>query len=276
MKEQNFEKHTQQEPVDVEQRLRAYFGPALPEQPLSSASWQRLSHQLGPQEGARQRRRIPRLPRIAWRLPQKRARANVPTALQDAFARIAYKARIAYTPAMLRCSLISPVREPAVRSSWLGRRTIRLFLPINAMISMGQDELDVLVATGIARSIAARKPKYMSGRLLLAGMALLACLVLILSWMHHVLLVGLPLAMVLCALSVWFWQRQTRSIAFHADTLMVRWLGRSRACSGLHALANRSRAPRRRRWGEPSLLERIERVCGTRVEARDHELTLVG
>ena len=72
------------------------------------------------------------------------------------------------------------------------------------------------------------------------------------------------------------WQRQARSLAFRADTLMVRWLGRGPACSGLHALAERSQAPRRRRWGEPSLVERIERVCRAGVEARENRLTLVG
>ena len=72
------------------------------------------------------------------------------------------------------------------------------------------------------------------------------------------------------------WQRQARSLAFRADTLMVRWLGRGPACSGLHALAERSQAPRRRRWGEPSLVERIERVCRAGVETRENRLTLVG
>ncbi len=43
-----------------------------------------------------------------------------------------------------------------------------------------------------------------------------------------------------------------------------------------HSLTERSRTPRRRRWGEPSLMERIERVCGTGVETRENRLTLVG
>jgi hypothetical protein len=196
--------------------------------------------------------------------------------LQDAFARIVYKAGVGYTPAMLRCSLKPRVREPAVHSVWLGRRTIRLILPISALIVMGQDELDVLLATGVARSISARKPKYKLGRLLLVSVALLVCLLLILGWMRHVPLIGLPPAVVLCAFVTWFWQRQTRTIAFHADTLIVRWLGRSHVCSGLHALADRSRVSRRVRWGEPTITQRIQRVCGTPVKARDHELTLVG
>ena len=43
-----------------------------------------------------------------------------------------------------------------------------------------------------------------------------------------------------------------------------------------HSLAERIRAPRRRQWGEPSLAERIERVCGTGVETKENRLTLVG
>jgi len=177
---------------------------------------------------------------------------------------------------MLRCRLTPDVHEPAVRGSWLGRRTIRLTLRLGAVMTLGQDELDVLLATGLARSVSARHLKYTLGRLLLAGLVLLACPTLIVCWMHHVLLVGIPLALALYAVAVWRWQRQARSLAFHADTLMVRWLGRGTACQGLHKLAGRSRALRRRRWGEPSLVERIERVCGTGVEARENQLTLVG
>jgi hypothetical protein len=273
MKEQNFEKHPQREVEDVEQRLRAYFGPPLPEQPLSSASWQSVHQRLGPQEGTERGRRIHHM---AWHLPRKRSQAHVPISLQHAFARIANEARVDYTPAMLRCSLIPSAHEPSLRVSWLVRRNIRLRLPLGAVTSMEQDELDVLLATGIARSIAVRKPGYVLGRLLLAGMVLLACLVLIWSWMHHALLFGVPLAVLLCALAALLWHGQTRAMAFRADLLVVRWLGRSHACRGLHALADLSRSPQRRRWGEPSLVERIERVCGPRVEARNHELTLVG
>ena len=141
---------------------------------------------------------------------------------------------------------------------------------------MEQTELDVLLATGLARSICARKPIYSFGRLLLASMVLIASIVLILSWMHNVPFVGFPLAIALCVSVVWLMHTQARSISFHADTLMVLWLGRGHVCNGLHALADHSRKPRRKRWGEPSLAERIKRVCGTRVETRDNQLTLVG
>lgn len=270
MKEQNFGKSKQQESVDVEKRLKAYYGPQLPEQPLSQTSWQNLRLRLGSQVDTRRRHRF------SWHLPRKRSRAYVPTSIEDTFTRIAYKAHIPSTPSMLRFSLKPRVREPIVHGSWFGRRKIRLILPLNAVVSLEQAELDVLLATGLARSIGARKPRYTLGRLLLGIVVLIASIVLILSWTHHVLLVGVPLAIALYALVVWLLHKQARSIAFHADKLTVVWLGRGHACTGLHALADHSRTPRRRRWGEPSLAERIERVCGTRVETRDHQLTLVG
>src|SRR5216683_3024826 len=240
MNEHHVSQSEQSESRDVEQRLSAYYGPKLPERPLPPASWQYVRHRIGVQAGTRCRSRL--------RLPRKRSRAYVPTSLQEAFARIASEAGVPSTPEMLRCRLTPDVHEPAVRGSWLGRRTIRLTLRLGAVMTLGQDELVVL----------------------------LACLTLIVCWMHHVLLVGIPLALALYAVAVWRWQRQARSLAFHADTLMVRWLGRGTACQGLHKLAGRSRALRRRRWGEPSLVERIERVCGTGVEARENQLTLVG
>ncbi len=63
-------------------------------------------------------------------------------------------------------------------------------------------------------------------------------------------------------------------MAIQADNLMVEWLGRGRACEGLHALANRTGAPSRGHWGELSLEERIARVCGTRVRIEHERLTL--
>ena len=269
MKEQNFGK-SEQQPFDLEQRLRAYYGPQLREQPLAQASWQRLRSQLGSQEGTRRRRRL------HWRLARRRSRAYVPTSIQQAFARIVYEARVPATQLLLRCSVGPRTHEPAARGSWLGKRKVRLRLPLNALMTMGQAELDVLLAAGLARSISARKPTYTLGRLLLVGVLLIACLTLILLWMHHIPLTGLPVALLLIASVAWLWHIQARSLAFHADTLIVLWLGRSHACSGLHALADRSRTPRRGRWGEPSLAERIKRVCGARVETRSKQLTLVG
>ena len=270
MKEQNFGKSKQQEPFDLEKRITTYYGPQLREQPLSQASWQNLRHRLGSQENTKRRHRF------SLHLPRKRSRAYVPTPIQDAFARIAYDAHVPSSPSMLRCSMKLQDHEPAVRASWFGRRKIRLVLPLNAVTTMEKTELDVLLATGLARSICTRKPTYTPGRLLLASMVLIASIVLISSWMQDVPLVGFPITIALCVSVVWLMHMQARSIAFHADALMVLWLGRGHVCNGLHALADHSRTPRRRRWGEPSLAERIKRVCGTRVEVKDNQLTLVG
>jgi hypothetical protein len=270
MKEQNSDKNKPQGPFDLEQRLTSYYGPPLQEQPLSLSSWQNVRLRLGSQEGTERRSRF------RWPLRRKKIQADVPTSIQSAFAYISYEARIPYRPSMLRCRITPQIHEPAIHGSWLGRRSIRLFLPVNAVTTMGQTEFNVLLAAGLARSIYARKPTYTFGRLLLAGVVLIAGITLILFWMHHFPLIGLPLAVALCTSVACLWHIQARSIAFYADTLIVLWLGREHVCSGLHSLADRSRTPWRGRWCEPSLVERIERVCGRRVQARENQLTLVG
>jgi len=270
MNERNFDKSQYQEPFDLEKRLRAYYGPQLPEQPLSQTSWQELYLRLSSQEDAK------RSHRFHLRLPRKRSRVNIPTSIQDTFTRIADKAGVPSRSAALSFSLKPQIREPIVRNSLFGRHKIRLILPLNAVATIGQVEQDVLLATGLARSIYARKPIYVFGYLLLTSMVLIASIVLILSWMHNPSLVGFPLAIMLFVSIVWFIHLQARSIAFHADTLMVFWLGRDHVCNGLHALADHSRTPSRRRWREPSLAERIKRVCGTHVDVKDNQLTLVG
>lgn len=268
MQEENFNKNRQQEPFDLEKRLTSYYGPPLREQPLPSSSWQKLQHQLGPQDAAGLRNPV------HSHLLRKRSQAEVPAFVQDAFARIAYEARIPYVPSMLRYQSVLRDHEPIVHSSWLGKRTIKLLMPVNKAITMRQAELDVLLAAGVARSICARKPTYMLGRLLLTCVALLASIALILSLVYHSPFIMLLITIILYAIVALLLHIQARSIAFRADTLMVRWLGREHVCSGLHALADHSQTPRRRRWGEPSLVERIRRVCGTRAEARENELTL--
>ena len=270
MHEQQSSQNQQAEPWDLEQRLRAYYGPPLPEQPLAPTAWHGVRHRLGVQAGTRCRRSL----RLG--LPRKRSRACVPTAMQDAFARIACEAGLPAHLVVLHYRMKPGVHSPVVRGSWLGKRTVWLTLPLAAVATIGQDELDVLLATGLARSIGVRQANYTLGRLLLAGVMLLACLTLFVCWMHQVLLAGIAPALALCAVVAWCWQRQARALAFQADTLMVRWLGRQTACRGLHDLADHSRAPRRRKWGEPSLAERIERVCGAGKEAGENQLTLVG
>lgn len=270
MKEQNFGKGQQQEPFDLDKRLSAYYGPPLREQPLSDSSWQHLRLQLASQGGVKRRYHF-RCP-----LPRKRSRTDVPAFLQDALARIANEAHIPYVPSMLHCRFSLQAHEPVVRRTWLGRHTIRLLLPINAGTTLELAEREVLLATALARSVCASQLGYTLGRLFLVIVMLLAGSALTLFWLDHLPLLGFSLATLLLAGAVWLWHVQARSVAFRADALMVFWLGREQACRGLHAWVDRSRAPRRQRWGEPSLVERIERVCGTRVEAMEDRLTLIG
>ena len=269
MNEHDFDTNEQAGSTDLEQRLRTYYGPQLREQPLSQASWQHVRLQLGAQDGPRRRRRFQRL------FASRRSRAYVPASLQEAFARIVSEANIP-SQVTLRCSLQPRRQEPAVRSSWLGKRSIHLLLSIHTLTTMEHAELDVLLATGLARSVGARKPAYRLGQFLLATLLLLAAVALILFWFHHMPLVGFPVALLLCGGGAWIWHLPARSLAFSADRLVVFWLGSSRACRGLHALADRSRTPERKRWSEPSLEERIARVCGSRVESKSNQLTLVG
>ena len=269
MKEQNFGKSKQREPFDLEKRLSTFYGPQLREQPLSQASWQNLLHRLGSQEDTKRRHHF------SLRFPRKRSRAYVPTSIQDTFTRIAYEARIPTRSSMLSFALNPHIREPMVRCSRFGKRKIRLILPLNVIATIGQSELDVLLATGLARSICTYKPINVLGRLMLVSVMLIASLVMIWSWINHVPVVGIPVAIGLYVSIVWLIHLQSRSIAFHADALMVLWLGRGRICNGLHALAVHTQTPRRKRWGEPSLAERIKRICGTRVDIKDNQLTLV-
>lgn len=164
---------------------------------------------------------------------------------------------------------------PDGRDTTIVSQSRREYKPSSTYVSNMRLLLHRRVCGRTTISCSARTSTYTPGRLLLAGLVPLACLTLIVCWMHHVLPVGIPLALALWAVVVWCWQRQARSLAFHADTLMVRWLGRSHACNGLHALAERRPASRRGHWGESSLAERIERVCGMPVEARENRLTLV-
>src|SRR6266567_3293313 len=210
---------------ELDKRLAAYYGPELREQPLSSASWQRLRSQLNTRHSTiyRQRMRL----RGRWH----RRNSFVPAYVQETFSRISYEARVSYPQSLLQCSLNTRVHMPTVRVSTLGKHKIKLVLPSIAEGAIGQPGLDVLVAAGLARYLYARKPEQIIMRVLMLFAVLLAFIVL--------------------------------------------WLGRERACKGLHALAAHTHRSSRQAWGEPSLVERIHRVCGTRVAVEEERLTLV-
>ena len=260
----------ERERQSLDDRLRAYYGPTLQEQPLPSSSWLRLRSQLGSQRSPR------RQFRRRWHLHRFRGRRTVPAFIQDAFSRVTYEARLPYSSSILSCSFRSGV--PLVRVFLLGRHKIKLILPSDVTQSVEPSELDVLLATGLARYFCMRKPMYAASRLLLSSLIPLACVILLLSWLYalpyYMLPIAIVLGLLLCAAALWLLHKQGRRMAIQADNLMVRWLGRGRACEGLHALANRTGIPSRGHWGELSLEERIARVCGTRVSIEHERLTL--
>jgi hypothetical protein len=257
----------------LDTQLEAFYGPALSEQPLPGSSWLKLRSRLDAHQ-PRQRRMSRR-----WHFRHYTGRGRVPLFVQGAFTRIMYEARFPYNASMLRCVIRPRISVPEVRVSLLPRRQIGLFLPSPLEGSVEPTMLDVLLATGLARYVTMRRANYILPRLLLVSVVLFAYAMLILShWLGvppNTFLIAIGLCIVLSIGVVWVMGRQRRTMAVWADSLMVQWLGRGRACQGLHVLADWSRAPSRKRWGELSITERIGRVCGTQVSLEQERLTLV-
>lgn len=275
----NEEKSSQKE-RSLDERLKDYYGPSLHEQQLSTAAWTRLQARLTPRHFLK-----PRL--IRW-LRRRRnmygAHGNSPSFIEQAFSAIVYDARLAqsvYSSALLHCSFKARRHVPTVRVAPLGRRKIKLTLSAQQEQSVEPPELDVLLATGVARLHTMRQSRYALKWLLLLSSEPLALVVLMLLWLRDFSLNIFPIAITLLILIgigiMWCDYILKRRIAFHADMLLVLWIGRSRACAGLHLLAGRSdtAATKRGGWGEPTLQERIARVCGTQVAVEDERLTLV-
>lgn len=269
MEARNSDEEDRGEKVDLERRLTAYYGPTLPEQPLSQTSWERLRSQMAAQPPLKHR----------FHLGKKRSEATVPIHIRETFARIAYQASVAYVPAKLHCTFKSKLHIPVVHISPLDRRSIKLVLPSTMQKTMSQVELDVLLATGLARYVYMRRPGYVFPRLLMLSIALLISMAVVMFSFGLLQIIMLLLAMMigalLCLTLLWLLNNQRRRLAFRADELMVGWLGRSHVCQGLHAMANSLHTSRHQRWGEPSLEERIERVCNTQVRIEDPRLTMV-
>jgi len=270
------------EQADLESRLAAYYGPELHEQPLPESSWLRLRTRLEPQRISKlqrmqqwyHRNESRLLPgHLRWRV--RRNVRPVPTYIRDAFLRLINETRQPYPGPALDCSFKSRIRVPAVHVSPLGRHSIRLILPSDAAWALEAPELEVLLATGLARRFYIRKPANILQQLLFVSVVLLASLTFILFGMHTFSIFPFLIAVILGVIVLVLKQIQRRRRIFQADVLMVQWLGRSRACQGLHTLANRSRSRSRWTWGEPSLAERINRVCGTQVPIENEPLTLV-
>ena len=261
----------------TEERLRSYYGPALPEQPLASTSWQLLRSQLGaqPSSGRGARRRY--LP--PWWYARIRRSQILPPAILEGLYRIADEAHIA--PPVVRCTFKTRLQMPILHISWLRGWAIRLILPHDYAVGPAStsSELDVLIASGLARYEQMRLPSYLLARLLLisAFPILLAAVIMGIVWWHTPLPILLVAGIGLCGLyAAFFWllDLQARAMVRQADTLMVRWIGRERACRGLHALAARSHVPSRRRWNDLSLVERIQRICSSHVAQEEERYTL--
>jgi hypothetical protein len=269
MYEWNSKESRQGEKVELDSRLAGYYGPDLQEQPLPQSSWLRLQANLGSQRSSARFK----LRKIMRRRNTRSQR--VPGYIQDAYFHIVHEARVMGRPPVLRCSLKGRTSVPSVHNSFLGKRTMKLVLPLNAASAMESTSLQVLIATGLARFSCRRRWDYWLLRLLLAAVVVLTCTTLVLFAVYHYAILALLIAILINVVVAVLVNFQRRRMAFRADELMVRWLGRSRVCRGLHILAGRSRTRRHRLWGEPSLDERIERVCGTRVEVEDERLILV-
>jgi hypothetical protein len=260
---------------DVDELLAAYYGSALPERPLPASSWQQVRSRLGSLPRSRSRSHSRSRGRHSGGSGLYRTRPSAPSYIAEAFLRLSWDARTPFALSTLDCRFKERVRTPAVHVSPSGSGKIRLILPASAMLAMEQPLLDVLLATGMARLLYARKLPYMLGNLLLLSLALLAAVACLVLWFQH----RIPLPAFLIAVGLWTLMGivqhvRGRRLALRADELMVRWLGRARACRGLHMLADRSHRARPG-WQEPSLAERIARVCGAGVEAEEEHLTLV-
>jgi hypothetical protein len=263
---------------DLDSRLETYYGPELGEQPLPESAWLQLRSSLhSPRASRRLRLQPPRwqIRRLMRRASMRRSSERTPAHIQQAFTRILHESRMPLQSCRLQCTLASDMKVPRVRIAPL-RRKIQLVLPSNLTWSIDAAALDVLLATALARYYYQRKPVSILTWFLLVA-ALLGCVGAFLFFPRTATNLGILIA-ITAGLGIAFVgvsHVQGYSLAFHADTLMVRWLGRTPVCQGLHSLADRERSQWRWWWREPSLAERIDRVCGPRVAIEDEHLTLV-
>lgn len=284
----------------LEQRLKFYYGPELPEQPLPESSWQQVFSKLvSQQQRSPQRRKLHLGRHVRSRFQRKQWWRQVPrwdqfplplhantshSDAQEAFVQIVFDAHMPNATHMLACrytttrARLYKVQQPNMRVSLMRRRPLRLTLPTHTDIKAV--ELDVLLASGLARYKEMRRP----GSLLVYGLSMGTIAGLFIWAMASLFLQRLSLftrffEVLACTLLIgtilWLLNIHARMLAKRSDTRMVSWIGRFRACQGLHALADRSRVPSRRRWGELSLTERIAHICGSHVDTREERLTLV-
>ena len=256
----------------LDERLSAYYGPALPPHQLSESAWLRLCAQL------EQERRLP-LYRAGMRWPGqmrvKRGQA-APEHLQTTFATLLSQVEYRRPAPELRCTFSARPLQPRVRTSPLGRGQVRLILPEHNWLTLQELELEVLLASGLARCSGASRALFVLVRALVIASFLLALTALPFTSADRRSLWIFGLAFACCVAGACLISWQERALAFQGDRQAVQWLGRERVCQGLHLLAEHDRPRRRPAWGEPSLAERIARVCGSSLKTKDEHLTLVG
>jgi len=170
---------------------------------------------------------------------------------------------------------------PLVRVSLWRGGIVKLSLPSPRDRSLAQEELHVLLASGLARYQFSRQPAYRALRLLIiSAFLLLEAGNLALLWIGHPIslitwLLSALLLLLPTILTLWLCNLQARAMLRRADASIVTWIGREQVCRGLHALASRTSAPSQRRWGDLSLSERIERICGSQVMEEQEPMSLV-
>ncbi|HEY0754071.1 MAG TPA: hypothetical protein VGD98_08935 [Ktedonobacteraceae bacterium] len=257
---------------DLEQRLSAYYGPAQPEQRLPEAAWLNLRGQLWNSPRSR-KHRLPRPGRLRLRLP---SRPVAPFELQQIYMTLLLQTNYRSPAPDLHCTFRRRSTQPRVSARVLGDGRINLVLPRENWQMLEKAEVDMLLAAGLARCRAVSRSLFLLPRALFALSLLLLLAVLPLTSVDR-RAVWIFLAAVACCLlsgRLLIWQQRVQ--AFRGDRLAVQWLGRERVCRGLHQLAGRGQPARRPNWGEPSLNERIARICGTPIAQKNKHLTLVG
>ena len=284
MPERYSEHETDDEQGTLEERLSAYYGPALPEQSLPLSSWSHLSSQLSPRRPSRPWLR-PKWQRATQAFPfnvqERLTHIAFQAAIQERIRHIAFQADMPRVTQSVQWTFQQRVDVPFVSVSLFKRRAIRLTLPAQGGLSLSQAELDVLIASGVARYKYAHKTTNTIVQLLISALLLLPLLaisLILVFWRTVPTPVALSLIGSLCVLNIpffWLLGYRARQTARRADVLVVQWIGREQTCQGLHALAARSHTPSRKRWGELSLNERIHAVCYTPVAVEDEHFTLV-
>ena len=263
---------------DLETRLRVFYGPSLPEQPLSSSAWNSLSNRLESQNGIHltRKRRWHGVRGLYRSVTPGKA---LPPFVQESLVHVMNEVRWQDRVPPLYCSIKSTVREPSLHLAstlLFGKPTVYLTLPIDAPIRMERVEIEVLLATGLARLLLINRLASRILRYICACLLLMSYCLAVYGIIHRQAFLCFPIAIGILTTTTLTWQHQQRRNAFKADMLTVHWLGRDRVCEGLHLLADHREKPRRWRLSEPSLEKRIERVCGTRVASKNKDLTLVG